>query len=84
MPAGLTIHTNRTLYDEWEKRYEDAKDRIKELKTKRATETDPESLNAIEGEIQELCIQANLIHQFLADVGLMVRLDEKKSENRYA
>jgi hypothetical protein len=83
MPAGLTIHTNRTLYDAWNERYDDTKVRIKELKTKRVTETDPETLSAIEGEFQELCIQAHLIHQFLADVGLMVHLEEKKAENRY-
>ena len=83
MPAGLTIHTNRTLYDEWNKRYEDTKDRIKELKSKRVTETEPDTLRAIEGEYQELCIQANLIHQFLADVGIMVHVEEKKAGNRY-
>jgi hypothetical protein len=83
MPAGLTIHTNRTLYDSWNERYEDTKERIKELKVKRVTETDPETLGVIEGEFQELCIQAHLIHQFLADVGPIVYLEEKKAENRY-
>ncbi|MGX1266665.1 putative nucleic acid-binding Zn-ribbon protein [Rossellomorea marisflavi] len=84
MPAGLTIHTNRTLYDSWNERYKDIKDRIDELKVKQKAETDPDSLNAIEGEIQELFIQANLIHQFLADVGIMARIDEKKLEKRYS
>lgn len=82
MPAGLKIHTSRTLFDEWNKRYGDTKTRIEELKKRRTTTTDPEDLDSIESEIQELFIQANLIHQFLSDVGLMVFLDKKITENR--
>lgn len=82
MPPGLTTHTNRKLYDDWNKRYGDAKDRIKELKKRRETATNPDDLAAIEGEIQELFIQANLIHQFLADVSVLVLIDENRAENK--
>lgn len=82
MPAGLKIHTSSTLFDEWNKRYADTKDRIKELKKRRETTTNPDDLDSIEAEIQELFIQANLIHQFLSDVGLMAFFDKKTTENR--
>lgn len=82
MPAGLTVRTSRTLFDDWNRRYIDTKDRINELKKRRKTATNPDVLASIEGELQELLIQANLIHQFLADVGLIVLVDEQKTENR--
>ena len=82
MQVGFKIHTSRTLFDEWNKRYTDTKDRIKELKKRRETATNPDDLDSIEGEMEELLIQANLIHQFLSDVGLMAFFDKKTTENR--
>lgn len=80
MPANITIHTNRTLYDEWNKRYTNTSTRIKELRETLKITTNPEKQDEIESEIQELCIQANLIHQFLADVGVMVYVEEQKQK----
>lgn len=78
MPANLTLHTNRTLYNKWNTRYEDIKVRIQELRNAlKATDSD-KRIAAIDEEIQELYIQANLIHQFLADVGLMAYVDKAK------
>lgn len=77
--ANLTVHTSKTLYAEWNRRYTDTKDRIKKLREMLAVTTDDKKLSEIEHEIQELYIQANLIHQFLADVGVMARIDEIKS-----
>lgn len=76
MPASVTLHTTRTLHDKWNERYEDASERIKELKAKMKKEKDPDEQMAIHGEMQELLIQANLIHQFIADTGLMVYVEE--------
>ncbi|MGX1195785.1 hypothetical protein [Metabacillus sp. SLBN-84] len=84
MPASITLHTNRTLYDKWHTRYTDTSTRIKELKAKReSTFIDSDELSADEAEIQELCIQANLIHQFLADVGIMARIEDRTDGGAY-
>lgn len=80
MPANITIHTNRTLYDEWNERYTNTSARIKELRETLKITTNPEKQDEIDSEIQELCIQANLIHQFLADVGVMVYVEEQKQK----
>ncbi|MCR6108613.1 hypothetical protein HXA34_20190 [Salipaludibacillus agaradhaerens] len=71
----LTRHTHRSLHDEWERRYKETSSHIKELKEKLKDTANPEEQLAINGEIQELSIQANLIHQFLADIGTMVLAD---------
>lgn len=76
--TNITVHTNRTLYDKWNGRYEDIKVRIKELKEKTKTRISIDDRMAIDAEIQELYIQANLIHQFLADVGVMTYVNERK------
>lgn len=81
MPANMTLHTTRSLYDKWNKRYDEASERINVLKEKLNQTTDPDDQMVIDGEIQELCIQANLIHQFLADTGLMVYVDEHKHQS---
>ena len=78
MPKSITLHTARTLSTKWDRRYIDASDRIDKLKEKLTITKDPDDQMAIEGEMQELYIQANLIHQFLADLGPMVYVEDHK------
>ncbi|WP_078598599.1 hypothetical protein [Evansella clarkii] len=70
------LYTPRSLHDEWSRRYKETSARIKELREKLKATTDPDDQLAMNAEIQELCIQANLIHQFLADLGPMVLADQ--------
>lgn len=78
--TDITVHANRTLYDKWNGRYGDIKDHIKVLKDRLKTTppSDDKRIAEIDLEIQELYIQANLIHQFLADVGVMVYIHDRK------
>ena len=78
MPKSITLYTARTLSTKWEQRYDDASDRIDKLKEKVKTTKKPDDQMAIEAEMQELYIQANLIHQFLADLGPMVYVEDHK------
>lgn len=68
-------HTSRTLYDKWNRYYENKKERINVLKKRRETASIDE-LTYIESELEELFIVSGLIHEVLADVGIMAYQDE--------
>lgn len=64
-----TSNTNETtLLSEWTRRFDDVKERIEELRTNFTQSSNAIERRNIHRELEELYIQANLIHQFLADV----------------
>lgn len=73
----MELYTSRTLYDKWNKLYETKKDRIKQLKEKQ--NTIGKELDYIQMELEELLVEVNLIHHLLADLGVMVYVEESKT-----
>lgn len=74
----MISHTPRTLYDKWNKDYENKKERINTLKKRRET-ADSDTLSYIESELNELLVAVTLMHEVLADIGIMVYHDEAKN-----
>lgn len=74
----MKLHTPTTLYNKWNKYYENNKKRIDALK-KRKTTASIKEIPYIERELEELYIASNLIHEILADVGIMVYQNESKN-----
>lgn len=71
----MELHTSRSLFDKWNGIYEQKKERIKQLKEKQKQSTVAEEQDSIQYELEELLVEASLIHQLLADLGLMAYVE---------
>jgi ribosomal protein S4 len=75
----MKVHTSRSLYDKWDEIHSIEKEWIKKLKEKRKYTTIPEEQDSIEFQLNESYVKTNMLRDFLADVGLMVYVEENKS-----
>jgi len=78
MSGEIKIHTTRTLYDKWNKKHQELGIRIEKLKERRDKAKNDDELKSAHYELQEVLIESQLIHQFLADVGVMVYAEEQR------
>lgn len=76
----MKLHTIRSLYDKWEDIYNNKRERTKKLqeKQKLTNINDDQEQERLHWEIQELLTESNVIHQMLADLGLMVYVEENR------
>lgn len=66
------------MYEDWEKKHEELKVKIKDLKQRRDDAKSDNEHDSINYELQELLIQSHVIYQFLADLGTFVYIQENR------